>query len=83
MTDIQTLLVCIRKLSIVPSADMFMLHLQEGCGMRTKGLHTQIYRLDNNRHPGNFCLSGTAEVGIAGRCGSIIYKYFVSPQEQP
>ena len=35
--------------------------------MRTKGLHTQVYKIDNNRHPGSYCLSGTAEVGIAGK----------------
>ncbi|XP_072032567.1 serine--tRNA ligase, mitochondrial-like [Amphiura filiformis] len=38
----------------------------EGCGMRTKGLHTQVYKIDADRHPGGYCLSGTAEVGIAG-----------------
>lgn len=38
----------------------------EGCGMRTKGLHTQVYKLDPNYHQDDLCLAGTAEVGIAG-----------------
>ncbi|XP_038072849.1 serine--tRNA ligase, mitochondrial-like [Patiria miniata] len=38
----------------------------EGCGMRTKGLHTQVYQLDRRKHDRNLCLSGTAEVGLAG-----------------
>lgn len=39
---------------------------QEGCGMRTEGLHTQVYKLNPAYHPGNLCLAGTAEVGLAG-----------------
>ncbi|XP_033624747.1 serine--tRNA ligase, mitochondrial-like [Asterias rubens] len=38
----------------------------EGCGMRTKGLHTQVYKLDRRKHDRDLCLSGTAEVGLAG-----------------
>ncbi len=34
--------------------------------MRTKGLHTQVYKLDRRKHDSELCLSGTAEVGIAG-----------------
>ncbi|XP_071484936.1 serine--tRNA ligase, mitochondrial-like [Diadema antillarum] len=38
----------------------------EGCGMRTKGLHTQVYRLSPAHQDSDYCLAGTAEVGIAG-----------------
>ncbi|XP_033102825.1 serine--tRNA ligase, mitochondrial-like [Anneissia japonica] len=38
----------------------------EGCGMRTKGEHTQVYWLDPQYHPQNLCLAGTGEVGLAG-----------------
>ncbi|XP_071962144.1 serine--tRNA ligase, mitochondrial-like [Antedon mediterranea] len=38
----------------------------EGCGMRTKGEHTQVYWLDPSQHSHNICLAGTGEVGLAG-----------------
>ncbi|XP_054758976.2 serine--tRNA ligase, mitochondrial-like [Lytechinus pictus] len=38
----------------------------EGCGMRTIGLHTQVYCLSSDHHDIDMCLAGTAEVGIAG-----------------
>ncbi|XP_077980569.1 serine--tRNA ligase, mitochondrial-like [Glandiceps talaboti] len=37
----------------------------EGCGMRTSGLRTQVYHLDSSCH-GDYCLTGTSEVSIAG-----------------
>lgn len=36
--------------------------LQEGCGFKTTGDKTQVYRLDSD----NLCLAGTAEMSLAG-----------------
>jgi seryl-tRNA synthetase len=36
--------------------------LQEGCGFKTTGDKTQVYRLDSE----NLCLAGTAEMSLAG-----------------
>ncbi|XP_071834251.1 serine--tRNA ligase, mitochondrial-like isoform X2 [Apostichopus japonicus] len=52
------------KLISVP--DIVKANVFEGCGMRTEGLHTQVYKLNPAYHPGNLCLAGTAEVGLAG-----------------
>lgn len=51
---------------LIPVPDIVSAHVLEGCGMRTDGLHTQVYRVDPAHHPGNLCLAGTAEVGLAG-----------------
>ncbi|CAI9723059.1 serine--tRNA ligase, mitochondrial-like [Octopus vulgaris] len=37
----------------------------EGCGFKTTGERTQVYKLDAKRH-GSACLSGTSEMALAG-----------------
>lgn len=39
--------------------------LQEGCGFHPRGVNTQVYKLAY--HHGDLCLSGTAEVPLAGQ----------------
>ncbi|XP_022090633.1 serine--tRNA ligase, mitochondrial-like [Acanthaster planci] len=54
----------------------------EGCGMRTKGLHTQVYQLDHRKHNMDLCLSGTAEVGIAGYFMDTVLDVAELPQKK-
>lgn len=41
-------------------------HLQEGCGFKTTGERTQVFRLNRHKH-GNVCLAGTGEIPLAGK----------------
>eukprot|EP00057_Strongylocentrotus_purpuratus_P032745 XP_788714.1 PREDICTED: serine--tRNA ligase, mitochondrial [Strongylocentrotus purpuratus] len=51
---------------IIKVPDLIKPVVFEACGMRTEGLHTQVYPLSPEHHNSDLWLAGTAEVGIAG-----------------
>ena len=50
-----------------------VLLVQEGCGFQPRGVSTQVYSF-HPRH-GPLCLSGTAEIPLAGT-GSVLHRLF-------
>jgi seryl-tRNA synthetase len=46
--------------------DLVRQEIIEGCGFKTSGERTQVYRLDRDVHNGNVCLAGTGEFPLAG-----------------
>lgn len=39
---------------------------KESCGFQTKGFRNQVYKIDHFNEYGKYCLSGTAEMSLAG-----------------
>ncbi|GFG35365.1 hypothetical protein Cfor_10109 [Coptotermes formosanus] len=55
-----------RKFQLISVPDILPAHIIENCGMTTKGDRTQVYMLDDKLYKGDHCLSGTAEMSLAG-----------------
>ncbi|PSN41966.1 hypothetical protein C0J52_10530 [Blattella germanica] len=50
---------------LVSVPDILPAQIIEGCGMKTRGDRTQVYKLDPHLYEGDLCLSGTSEMALA------------------
>jgi seryl-tRNA synthetase len=55
-----------RKFILISTPDILHHSIIESCGFPTTGKRNQVYKLDYKNEYGKYCLSGTAEMGIAG-----------------
>lgn len=63
--------------TVVTVPDIVHSSVIEGCGFKTTGQKTQVYRLDSQ----NLCLAGTAEMALAGYFTNDILSYKELPKK--
>ncbi|KAL3277917.1 hypothetical protein HHI36_013258 [Cryptolaemus montrouzieri] len=59
---------------LISVPDIIPRSLVENCGLITAGTRNQIFFLNSNLHQGDMCLSGTAEMALAGMYQNHIFE---------
>lgn len=63
-----------RKFKLISVPDILPAQIIERCGMTTKGERNQVFTLDEHLYKGDYCLSGTAEMALAGYLMNQVFR---------